>query len=213
MTDTFVILERVNSLYSAAFTQLIVYTVGVIAFVGVIVPLTLAWFQNRRLADEKAALESFLKSELAAARQDLVLADKNLREQTQAKVEELFRAANQESQAEMHRVESLARGGLSHISATFYMKSEMYPMAIVHAAQAIASDALARDEGNMRAAANLLMEAFGKVDLSATQQIPDKVAMAGGVARAWASIASINENGRFNVEVDRLQQIEAKLRQ
>jgi hypothetical protein len=42
MADAFAILERVNALYSTAFSQLIAYTVGVIAFIGVLVPIGIA---------------------------------------------------------------------------------------------------------------------------------------------------------------------------
>jgi len=67
MSETLQILEKLNSLYSGAITQLISYTIGVLAFVGIVIPALMGILQSRQLKRDHAALTTYIENQISAA--------------------------------------------------------------------------------------------------------------------------------------------------
>ena len=60
MDSTLEILEKVNAFYIGAFDQLIILTVSVLAFCGVLVPILISTYQNKQLKLQQEALERLI---------------------------------------------------------------------------------------------------------------------------------------------------------
>ena len=63
------ILTTVNAFYDQAFNRLLIITFGLIAFIGVIVPIAIGWLQLRTLRAEKGSLLNELRAEINAERE------------------------------------------------------------------------------------------------------------------------------------------------
>ena len=71
MSETLQILEKLNTFYSGAFTQLITYTVGILAFIGIVIPFAIATFQNKQLKKDQTSLSNQIANELIAAKEEM----------------------------------------------------------------------------------------------------------------------------------------------
>ncbi len=63
MNETLTILGKVNSFYSGAWSQLIIYTSALFALIGIIIPILVQFYQKRVLKLEKESLEQIIKEE------------------------------------------------------------------------------------------------------------------------------------------------------
>jgi hypothetical protein len=63
------LLNTVNQFYDQAFNKLIAITFGLLAFIGVIVPIAVGWLQLRTLRAEKSSLLNELRSDISAERE------------------------------------------------------------------------------------------------------------------------------------------------
>ncbi len=66
------IIDNLNSLYSSAFGHLVDYTVGLLAFLGVIVPVVFYWFQNKQLKLDKEMLAKKISLEIDEAKTTII---------------------------------------------------------------------------------------------------------------------------------------------
>jgi hypothetical protein len=66
------IVDKVNSFYSGAFTQLITLTVAVLAFSGIILPVLIQLIQSRTFRSEQKNLESQISKQLSAVKTELL---------------------------------------------------------------------------------------------------------------------------------------------
>ena len=57
------VLNMVNTFYDQAFSRLLIITFGIVAFIGVIIPIAVGWLQSRSLRAEKNSLLNELKAE------------------------------------------------------------------------------------------------------------------------------------------------------
>lgn len=71
MDSTLQILEKVNALYSGAYTHLLTITLAILAFSGVILPLVIQMIQNRTFRTEQAALQGQITTKIDAAKNEL----------------------------------------------------------------------------------------------------------------------------------------------
>lgn len=65
------ILNNINTLYSAAVSQLITYTIGMMAFVGVLLPVVISLLQSRQLKADQANLTQKLEAAIVQAKTSL----------------------------------------------------------------------------------------------------------------------------------------------
>lgn len=200
MNEAMAILERVNALYSTAFTQLVTYTVGVVAFVGLLVPIAVALLQQRRLSEEKKLLEITIREEVAAARTEL-----------EQQIKEAATREQKRLSDELLRLEALTRGGIASTFATQAVNSGDFPSALGYYVSAIKHTASAAEEANMRRSLQAAKSIAPKIDpakLAPQLRIP----LAGLTKEAWEALQIINQNHRYDDDVNFLQLIEAQLR-
>ena len=62
------IVDKVNSFYSGAFTQLITLTVAVLAFAGIILPILIQIIQSRTFRSEQESLKAHIDEQLKAVK-------------------------------------------------------------------------------------------------------------------------------------------------
>src|SRR2546429_5366367 len=72
MSDTLTILEKINTFYSAAWTQLVVYTTILLAIVGGLIPLLINYYQNRKFKIEQETLKREQQNSLAHLKQEML---------------------------------------------------------------------------------------------------------------------------------------------
>lgn len=71
MDSTLVIVEKINSFYSSAFSQLITITVAMLAFVGIIVPILYYLYQQRLFKIEVSSIEAKMEDKLDEIKNEL----------------------------------------------------------------------------------------------------------------------------------------------
>ncbi len=64
MDDTLIILDAANAFYQNAFNQLIAITLGVLGFVGILLPVLFGLYEKRLYRIERETLEVSLKEDL-----------------------------------------------------------------------------------------------------------------------------------------------------
>jgi len=77
------LLTTVNDFYDKAFNKLLVSSFGIIAFIGVIIPIAVGWLQTRSLRSEKKSLLNELRSDLSSER-DAV--EKEIKEEVERQI-------------------------------------------------------------------------------------------------------------------------------
>jgi len=124
MQDVKQVLDLVNTFYSNAYNQLIVYTVGLLAFLGAVVPSILTVLSNRALRKENEKLQ--LKSETNA---------KNIEEALEikltAKIETTLKGMEEEylrkmeakiaeTKSDLEKLSNQMTGSVYHLQATHF---------------------------------------------------------------------------------------------
>ena len=134
MTDTLQILEKVNSFYSNAFSQLITVTVAVLAFAGVFLPLLLQFLQWRTFRNERRSLQIQIIKEISSTKEALTgelqtrfeAAKQDFQKMVQAEIKTIQRRLNTEI--------AITRGGVCYVQAANYVMQGDVP----HAASSFA---------------------------------------------------------------------------
>ncbi|EKO3486424.1 hypothetical protein M3924_002042 [Vibrio fluvialis] len=135
---SFELLEKVNSFYSTSFNQLMTLMIGLIAFIGVFVPLLFAYYQNRKSALELEAMEAKIDQKIEQAKLELL---GNIEQEISLCLESL-------SKGNEKKVNSLA-SGIYHIQANNQLNSGKYKNAGNSIATAISFAVEAEEELNL----------------------------------------------------------------
>lgn len=134
MNETLTILEKVNSFYSGAWLQLVIYTTVMFTIIGILIPILVQFYQRRVLKLEKDSLERIIKEEI----DDI---GKNINTLISDEV------SRQSSKIEK-RINS-AEGGNFHIQGNYYLDKKWYGIALSSLAIAGKSYIDADDELNL----------------------------------------------------------------
>jgi hemerythrin-like domain-containing protein len=86
------LLNTVNKFYDQAFGRLLIITFGIVAFIGVVIPLAVGWLQSRSLRAEKNSLLNELKAELLSERSE---AERKVTEEIKSQMD-LFKKSYEE---------------------------------------------------------------------------------------------------------------------
>ena len=65
------IVDRVDAFYSSAFSNLLTLNLALLAFVGVVVPVLVQFYQSRVFARDKKAIEDFARLTITESLQNL----------------------------------------------------------------------------------------------------------------------------------------------
>lgn len=200
MSETLQILEKLNSLYSGAFSQLIAYTVGVFSLVGLFVPLSIASFQNRQLRRDHTALSAHIEAEMDAAR--TLLSEeigKQLKEAEQ-RMHELLSETRKDIDAEIKKMDGLAMARSLHLQARS-SANEWPGSALYDCFSAIPLYVAAKDERNLRATLGSIELVISRVRSEDFQMHElDKA-----FGNAIDALKTLNETGRYEEDIDKLR--------
>lgn len=200
--DPVQLLSTVNSFYDQAFNKLMVVTFGIIAFIGVLVPLVVGWVQTRTLRAEKNSLLTDLKAEIESERDAVRQAiESSVREEVnevrlalEQRIEELTRNLDEASAS--------AEARSFHLQGRDYVKSNKSTLGVKSFAHAATRYIDARDESNAQRCINSLIEdCLPKTDKSKYKKF--KVERVCG--DLLAKLRDCNENGRYSNFIQRIE--------
>jgi hypothetical protein len=210
MSETLQILEKLNTFYSGAFTQLITYTVGVLAFIGIVIPFAIATFQNRQMKKDQNSLSVQIGLELTVAKEDLKREIEELMSKREENLHQLVIEAKKEIDIEIKKIDGLAEARALHLQALSMVKTSPAASAF-DALTAAAGYAKNKDERNLMAALRVFEDAIQTVQKEDFDQLDiDKACN-----ETVESIDKLNANGRYAEDIKSLmrQIAEAKKRE
>lgn len=200
MSETLQILEKLNSLYSGAFSQLVTYTVGVLAFVGILIPLGIASFQNRQMKRDQAALSREIASSLAEARVQLFKEIEDQMTIREAKVQQLVADVKAEINLQVSKIDRAAMARSLHLQASASLATS--PGSSTHDCLCAISEYVAcSDERNLISVLRLLDSSLPKTDAAAFKLFDSEDAS----KNALKAIETLNTNGRYSQELKALR--------
>lgn len=196
MPDAMQILERVNAFYTGAFSQLVVFTVGLLALVGVLVPIAIATYQNRQIKHDQKTLNDKIENDLSAVR--LALAEqlaKDLSARDDA-IKSLIEDAKREIAEEVKKIDELGSARSFHLQALSNRESAPSSSAADSLAAAC-SYAKGGDERNLRSVLSLWSNCIERVtaeDFKLYDYEDDS-------QLAIKALDALNANGRYTEDV------------
>lgn len=199
MNDTLAILEKVHVFYSVAFSQLISYTAGVLALVGILLPTFIAIQQSRQARREKEALEALLRAQIVDARTDLTNGvEARFAEAAEAMRSDLGRV-REEIERQMKRYDARARARTLHLQANQCSDRGWHGLACVDACEAMRSYGEGEDELNLiRVVALFSDEAAKLTEADFTPAAISELDIQKAFDRAIEAIGALNVNGRYS---------------
>lgn len=210
MSETLQILEKLNTFYSGAFTQLITYTVGILAFIGIVIPFAIASFQNRQLKKDQHSLSTQISTELIASKEDLKREIEEQISKREEKLRQLVVEVKKDIELEITRIDDLAMARALHLQANTTILSDPASAAYdaLNAAHLYAKN---KNEQNLMPVIRLFEDAIRKTNKQKFDQFDfDKACN-----EAIESIKKLNANGRYVDEIRSIkrQVVEAKKRE
>ncbi|WP_417439756.1 hypothetical protein [Idiomarina abyssalis] len=152
MQDTLKILESVNQFYSQSFNQLVVITVAVLAFAGVVMPVLISLYQKRLFRLEHEEIQSHLKGELDSELAKAVDAVRKEYEKKEAQY--LLEIESLDEKLEKEIAGSI--GGNLHVQGNMNLKDGQYLGAFSSFTRAAINHLKADKEANLRRALRLV---------------------------------------------------------
>ncbi|MDN6869089.1 hypothetical protein QO202_13795 [Aeromonas caviae] len=191
MDETIIILEKVNQFYSSSFNTLVSFTIGLLAFVGVIIPALITFYQNKQFKQEQNHILGKLdESKLEFVSYiDLQIVEKFKSEQEKRNKE------IEDLRAELIKESLQAKGGCFFIQANVRLGNNETMNAMESYIDAIDCFIRAEDEMNLQRALNTLTsECFPKASKEMFIRWHD---LEGKVRKIVERLDDINKNGRY----------------
>lgn len=194
------IINNVNSMYS----NVIAYTVGLVAFVGILLPVAVSFFQNRQLKINHQALTDKIAMEMQEARNALIA---DLKNQLAIELSNFDKKAS-DIKNELNENILKASSGLNakahHLQARVAISANDFTSACIDCLVAINDYSKAADEGNLQVVLSailfpLVLPKLKQADFENDDKIESYF------QEALASIGKINTNGRYNQNIQLLK--------
>lgn len=189
MNETLEILERVNTFYAEAWSQLLLFTIAAISIVGVIVPVLIHIIQSRSIKSEKQAMENLIEMRIGGIREEIFKRMQN--------------EINTEIQAYRDQLEkgiAKAEGGLFHLQGNTFIERGEIVVSTYSMAYAATKYLDAEDECNLRRVLNVITDTcLPKLDISSlTDEYMNNREILDELIK---SLAEKNENGRYSDDI------------
>jgi len=152
MDETLKILESVNQFYTYSFNQLVILTVSILSFTGIVVPILITFYQKRLFKLENKEIEESLKSKLQLELKDTILAIRNEYEEKDSMYQKKF----DEVELKLEKEISGAIGGNLHIQGNMQVKNKAYLNALNSLCKASIHHIKADKETNLRRALSII---------------------------------------------------------
>ncbi len=196
MNETLQILEKINSLY----TNTMIFFGILVAFVGVIIPIFISWYQSRQLKIEKVNLKTELFNELIS---DI----KEYLEKEEEKFEEKTKVIEQNFEIRANAID----GGTYHVQGNNHLEEKDFLSALESFLDAATSYIEGEDERNLQTAIRIITDncfpEINKKDLEAKPEIKTKK------EELTEKLKEINEKSRYTdtiAEINRAYDIAEK---
>lgn len=191
MNETLEILEKVDAFYSSSFEALVTLTFSILAFAGILIPILIAYIQNRQLKIENTLLSKKLEEEVS---------------KHNAKNEALIKKSIQEEKAQIEKeIESIkvelnkriagSEAGLFHIQANHELDS--YPEnAILSFCSSATRYMDSEDELNLQRVLNcIIKDCLPKIN---TDHLEDSQDILTDLDNLLEKLSKNNPNGRYS---------------
>lgn len=195
MSETLEILEKINTFYSAAFGQLVTYTIGVLAFVGILIPCAISILQSRQFTRDQKAHLDHISSEIEKAKTVL-------NEQLQADVNALTKTfetqlalQEQSFTKQIKLTENSLKGRTSHLQALAHCDIFEHQYGVMSAIWAMRSYAIAKDESNLLRASEILLSAFPRLNKKDLAELND---LERELEALFGYLDELNTTGRYS---------------
>lgn len=196
------ILTAVSSFYDQAFNKLLAATFGLIAFIGVIVPLLVGWFQLRTLRAEKSSLLAELRLEISNEREEMrAQIDTGVQEQV-SKLRVEFENRFDELSKKIERSSAMAIARTHHLQGTVFNNREKYHLAVGDFCHAASMYIKANDEANAQRCLRLLTETCLPKTTSSNLE---KFKGDESCKELIKDLDRNNENGRYTNHIGRIE--------
>ncbi|MBE9491220.1 MAG: hypothetical protein IMY67_13055 [Bacteroidetes bacterium] len=210
MSDALQILEKVNAFYSDAFNHLLYTMSGMIALVGLVVPLIFTFYQNRKLKVEKESLERYvvgIKYELKNSIQEKIKSEiENEKEMLGAALEQSKKEldkAIEKNKKEIDEEIHIAKGSSLFLQGNNLYDKYEYNEAAESYIYAIEHFIDGKDESNLqRALDNLTNRVFPEMDKSVLEDFPKIQSDIEGIVKG---LNKLNENRRYTDVISDLE--------
>jgi hypothetical protein len=199
MSESLLILEKLNSLYAGAISQLITYTVGVLAFVGLLIPVFIAALQRRQLKQDHESMLARLSTEVAAAKAELVKSLSEESIQTEERLREALESTKAELKAEMNRANAGHKAHAFHIQAQNLQAGAT--SRIEDCLLATSNYVIAGDEFNLRTILNVCNGLWKTAKLEDLEHIPN---FDEAFNEGLAALRTLNKTGRYSADIQAL---------
>jgi hypothetical protein len=172
--DPLQVLEKVNSFYSNAFSQLLTLTIAVLAVAGVILPIVVQIIQTRTFRTEQKSLQTQISTELGAVRSELLAVIEGKFETEKGSFKKLLDEHKATIDAKLNEQVLVAKGGTFFVQGKLLLNQNDYDAAAADYVTAARFLLEGQDDMNGQRALNILernclpqlnRESFEKDDL------------------------------------------------
>lgn len=194
MLDSLEVLNKINNLYSGALNQIITYTIGLMAFVGILLPILISFVQNRQFRRDHDAITSMIAKEITNAQE-------KLEKQISDTIEDKFREFRLELLDQVQLKTRAVSGRVNHNQALSLYRDNQYIDAIYACTWAADDYLAAADEANLIRILNVMdpiLNRLNKSDFEENTEIKVRL------DRVIENIKEINSNGRYSNEITKL---------
>lgn len=199
--DALVILEKVNSFYSGAFTQLITITIAFLAIAGVILPIIFQIVQVRVAKSEQRTLQGQIEKDISLAKQEL-----------KVEIEERFKAVQDEMKktlaaevaivnAKLEERSHVARGVSLFIQGTHQAEQKRWGAAVRDLTAAAELCFRGNDETNGQRALTMVEQFLSNLNSKSFETVSD---LDRNIDDLLEILKEKNQNGRFSDAIDRI---------
>lgn len=195
------LLQTVNSFYDQAFNRLLVITFGLIAFIGIFVPLVTGWLQLKSLRAEKAALLAELRLQLDTERDALAKEVEKSVEERFSTIESAYEEKIDNLSEQLEIAYAIAEARSFHLQGRSNLKNHP-ARSIEDFCHATAGYLDGKDEANAQTCARVITENC-LPRISSEEYKSNKIEKF--CTDTIECLRKHNENGRYQHFIDRME--------
>ncbi len=200
MPDPIQILERVNSFYSGAFTQLVTYTVALLAFVGVLIPILIEYIHNRTFRIEYEGTRRKLAEDLESLK---VQISQDIRSTLKKDLKKEFDGMVEQATSNLKAKVSNAHGGIFHLQGNSTVATGNYPSACHDFCRAGEFYLESQDQTDaQRVLTALATSCLANMD---KQDFDQDATLESDIKGLIASVRKHNDHGAFSDFIDKVE--------
>lgn len=180
MNETLAILEKVNSFYFNAWSQLLSYTSALFCVIGILVPILIQIYQKERLKLEEEKVRQSLADEIKKVKENL---------------KEVILSEMERKEKDLIEKITVSEGRSFHLQAASNFNERRYPVVLESAICAAECYLSGKDELNLGRVLNLIKQVLLKISsdefFAPAERFEEKLKKLKGL------LHDKNENGRY----------------